>query len=313
MAGMKKNDEGTTRPQPGRTPWTLPKQRRSNAPMGFGFSSGEFARLCGTTKQTLFHYDQLGLLKPAVIEDNGYRAYSPQQFFVFDMINLMKQGGSSLKEIKSYLANYEPGAFLAILKDKQEELERESRKIEQLLNRMRRTMADTEYAVNALDRPPEVMELAEDHLLVCPATDNEQFAVDGWTDDARGALRDLVRRVSDHFAYCERHPEISRTPLGVIITHEDLRKGTNQVSWFFSRAGKQIDSPRMMIRPAGKYAARVFRGGAARRGQVLDELTGWIRQQGQQPAGDAYVYELVGHWATSSMDQAISQVLIGLA
>ena len=30
------------------------------------FSSGEFARLCGTTKETLRHYHNIGLLVPAI-------------------------------------------------------------------------------------------------------------------------------------------------------------------------------------------------------------------------------------------------------
>jgi len=278
------------------------------------FSTGEFARLCGTTKQTLFHYDQMGLLKPALIGDNGYRFYSPQQFFVFDMITLMKQGGSSLKEIKGYLASYEPGAFLEILKNKRERLEQEAAQIERLLSRLKRTAADTEYAMAALDRPPEVLELTEDFLLACPATDNEHSALDhpASSEAERRALGDLVRRVSDHFANCERHADISRTPLGTIIAHEDLIKGNNRVAWFFSRAGKRIDSPGLLIRPAGNFMVKVFRGGAVQRGLVLAELREWIADRGLTVVGDAYIYELVGHWAASSMDQAVSQVLIGL-
>ena len=31
------------------------------------YTSGEFARLCGTTKETLRHYDEVGILKPAEV------------------------------------------------------------------------------------------------------------------------------------------------------------------------------------------------------------------------------------------------------
>ncbi len=31
------------------------------------FTSGEFAKFCNTTKDTLFHYDDINLLKPAKI------------------------------------------------------------------------------------------------------------------------------------------------------------------------------------------------------------------------------------------------------
>lgn len=50
------------------------------------FTSGEFAKFCNTTKDTLFHYDDINLLKPAKIATNGYRYYSANQAFLFDMI-----------------------------------------------------------------------------------------------------------------------------------------------------------------------------------------------------------------------------------
>ncbi|KAA3384529.1 MerR family transcriptional regulator, partial [Akkermansia muciniphila] len=66
------------------------------------FTTGAFARLCGTTKETLFHYDAIGLLKPKEVRPNGYRAYAPEQFFDFDMVRMLRRAGSSLKEIKGY-------------------------------------------------------------------------------------------------------------------------------------------------------------------------------------------------------------------
>lgn len=52
------------------------------------FTSGEFAKFCNTTKDTLFHYDDINLLKPAKIAPNSYRYYSANQAFLFDMISL---------------------------------------------------------------------------------------------------------------------------------------------------------------------------------------------------------------------------------
>ena len=45
------------------------------------FSSGEFARLCGTTKETLRHYHNIGLLVPARTTENGYHYYASFQFY----------------------------------------------------------------------------------------------------------------------------------------------------------------------------------------------------------------------------------------
>ena len=35
------------------------------------FTTGEFAKLCNVRKDTLFYYDEIGLLKPEIIQDNA--------------------------------------------------------------------------------------------------------------------------------------------------------------------------------------------------------------------------------------------------
>ena len=47
-------------------------------------TTGEFAKICGVTKHTLFHYDDIGILKPEIVKANGYRYYAIKQFFTFE-------------------------------------------------------------------------------------------------------------------------------------------------------------------------------------------------------------------------------------
>ena len=35
-------------------------------------TTGEFAKICNVKKHTLFHYDDIGLLKPDYYDKNGY-------------------------------------------------------------------------------------------------------------------------------------------------------------------------------------------------------------------------------------------------
>lgn len=66
-------------------------------------TTGEFARLCGVSKHTLFHYDELGVFSPAVKAENGYRYYSMAQIDVFFVISTLKELDIPLREIKAYL------------------------------------------------------------------------------------------------------------------------------------------------------------------------------------------------------------------
>ena len=47
------------------------------------FTTGEFARILGVRKHTLFHYDEIGLFSPALKEENGYRYYFVWQMDMF--------------------------------------------------------------------------------------------------------------------------------------------------------------------------------------------------------------------------------------
>ena len=42
-------------------------------------TTGEFARIMRITKETLFHYDEIGVFQPELTQTNGYRYYSIYQ------------------------------------------------------------------------------------------------------------------------------------------------------------------------------------------------------------------------------------------
>ena len=45
--------------------------------------TGDFAKLCGTNKRTLIHYDEIGIFHPAYTDEKGDRYYSESQFDIF--------------------------------------------------------------------------------------------------------------------------------------------------------------------------------------------------------------------------------------
>ncbi len=67
------------------------------------YTTGQFAKLCETTKETLRHYDNIGVIKPVKKQDNGYKYYSSHQIFDWYIISVLKHAGCSLHEIGDYL------------------------------------------------------------------------------------------------------------------------------------------------------------------------------------------------------------------
>ena len=83
-------------------------------PNGY-LTTGEFARICGVNKQTLFHYDQIGILCPEIMGDNGYRYYSYLQLDTYNTIAMLKELDMPLSEIREFLNSRTPEAFLELL------------------------------------------------------------------------------------------------------------------------------------------------------------------------------------------------------
>lgn len=72
-------------------------------PQKYQLNTGDFATLAGVPKHVLIYYDDIGLFKPDYTADNGYRFYTPYQYFTFIVITFLKEMGMPLKEIKAYL------------------------------------------------------------------------------------------------------------------------------------------------------------------------------------------------------------------
>lgn len=68
------------------------------------YTVNEFAKICNTTVRTINHYEELGLLQPSRVLDNGYRLFSIHQVDILSSILLYKDYGFSLKQIKDLLS-----------------------------------------------------------------------------------------------------------------------------------------------------------------------------------------------------------------
>ena len=66
-------------------------------------TTGEFAKVVGVIKHTLFHYDKIGLFSPEVKLANDYRYYTVQQLDLFEVISILRELEMSLSDIKQYI------------------------------------------------------------------------------------------------------------------------------------------------------------------------------------------------------------------
>ena len=118
------------------------------------FTTGEFARILGVGKHTLFHYDEIGLFSPAIKEENGYRYYFVWQMDMFEVIRALQKLGMSLGEIKEYMENRSPERFMSMIDGKKRQIDEEIRRLKNMKRFILHEEESVRLAMNtALDEP----------------------------------------------------------------------------------------------------------------------------------------------------------------
>lgn len=96
-----------------------------------------FAKICGVSKHTLYHYEDVGILKPVFVSENNYRYYSYRQYDKLRFILALRELDISIEEIRNYInsSSDDLDIFLGA------NIEKIDAKIEQL-KRMKQFMED---------------------------------------------------------------------------------------------------------------------------------------------------------------------------
>ncbi len=66
---------------------------------------GELAQKASISKRTLYYYEQIGLLQPTLVSENGYRYYDEIAVLYLQKILLLKSIGYTLEQIKELFQN----------------------------------------------------------------------------------------------------------------------------------------------------------------------------------------------------------------
>ncbi|MEA5077482.1 MAG: MerR family transcriptional regulator, partial [Anaerolineaceae bacterium] len=74
----------------------------------------DLARLAGITPRTLHYYDEIGLLKPSQVGDNGYRYYGEESLLRLQQILLYRQLELPLEEIRKLMGRRDFDILIAL-------------------------------------------------------------------------------------------------------------------------------------------------------------------------------------------------------
>ena len=267
--------------------------------------TGDFARLCGTNKRTLIHYDEIGLFKPAYTDDRGYRYYSESQFDVFFTINCLSKLGMPLKEIGAFLNHRNPQALKKLLLEQREEVLKEEERI-----RKTRQVIETKLALVSLQEKLESNQ----------AGSSTEHIFQEYTPEEYMILRDplntndhvaIIHTLCSHIGYCNKNNLNAGHPYGAMLDVSELRQGhLDTYAYFFT---KVIDRPEdfpFHIKPAGTYAVAYLKGDYYDSEETYRKLFQWIDENGFRTGQYSYKEAIIDELAADSSEEYLTKISV---
>lgn len=264
------------------------------------FSVGEFAKLFNLSKQTLFYYERNKIFQPAFIDQNGYRYYALEQYFVFEIIATLRKLGLPLQKIAAYVKRRDIDALQRIFAEKQKECDRQI----EIATRNRRNLQVK------IDRLEQVKKIRVDKITLENAPE-EYLIVDKFLHlDA--SMKEKIKLVARHNFPFSTSQVLNEYLMGYILDRQDvLRQDFSNISRLFTKVSHPEEYRNVAVKPAGLYAT-IFtpKGYHVNYKKALKKLFDFIELNRLQVVGHAYITQLRNYWSTDNPDGYITQIAI---
>ncbi len=103
------------------------------------FTVKQLSKLAGITPRTLHYYDQIGLLKPTLLGENGYRYYGDESLLRLQQILIYRELDLPLEEIKKILDRRDFDV-LSALEGHREQLQERIQRLEKVISTVNQTI-----------------------------------------------------------------------------------------------------------------------------------------------------------------------------
>lgn len=264
---------------------------------------GTLASHFGISKQTLIHYDRIGLLKPSATAGNGYRYYTFEDIDKLDVIVSLKDTGLSLDAIQEYQKKPSIEDSIILLKQQTTLLEEHIKHLERTKNKITNKVVELEY-LNSFDwySGVKVIEKKERYVLKEAIDTNSENEF-----EVAFAIKDLNTFVSGNSNYAHYSHSIE----GVTVNHKEFNNDNyadlNSTFIFIKNySGHEKES----ILSAGIYVCILHYGLYEKTHESYAPLIDFINKNHYKIIGDSVEIPLITAWAAKVEKDYVTEIQI---
>ena len=257
---------------------------------------GEFSKLSRISIRMLRHYDDIGLLKPAEIDDfTGYRYYHEEQLLTIGRIISLKDMGFALADIIKILDNYDDKEKMdAFLSERQKELSKLSKETEYKLMLLetarKRLRKEQKMSFDVTVKTIPERYAATVHMVV-PHYEDEGMA---W--NMMGECKEPLIPADPCYAIAE-------------FLDDEFKEENVEIVVSMAVKGKYQDTEHVKFKtlPAVKVASCIIKGNYDQMGEAYATVASWIKANGHKMNGPMFNIYHVSPAQTKNPEEYVTE------
>ncbi len=264
------------------------------------FRIGDVAKLFGLSAGTLRHYEAIGLVKPEYTDpQSGYRYYSTRQFEALNTVRYLRALGMPLDEIADFVRNRDIGSIEDKLRaqktaviERERELRRIERKIDNRLRQLRDAQSALLDAVTLISVPPCRLVSVDGTLKVRGSLDLET------------SIRELERAQAEAVVF------LGKVGVGIAPAHLASGRFDRYDSVFLVLDEEDRFDGEVMSVPAALCACIRFQGSHGEAPVQYEKLLAYIRAHDLEIAGFSREITLIDYGLTNDPAKFVTEISI---
>jgi len=236
-------------------------------------SISDFAEFSRTTRDTLLHYDRIGLLSPVLRGENNYRYYSSSQLAIVNVIRTFQQLGMSLDDIRALRDRRTPELANMVFERQIDEIDT---KIKEWVS-ARKLLLTLKKAINSVSS-------IDERAITAKFLPAEAIVL--------GDINDYSRDRTDYDALLSFYNDISikypdldlNYPVWATFSQDKMK----QKNWHHPDRYYFYNPEGYDRRPAAMYVIGYKRGGYGPNDVLYERLYEFIEKHNYEICGDAY-------------------------
>lgn len=262
------------------------------------FTIGQFADIHGINKKTLMWYDEIGLFKPAVVHENGYRYYSHFQSSTLEAILMLRRLDVPIQKIQDFLANRSAESLKTLLLEQTADLKQQIAQLNAIQKTLRSQIQEIDEWGQIVFHEYQIVEKEQEYLILLHTAKNV-----AWEQDVK-TLVDEVRR--------RQLGNLYDASYGAMMPVSSLYAGDlNDYRAVFLTVQSPKQKNGLHPKLAGRYLQVYHRGDIDHMADAYQQILDYAKKKNLSLCG--YAYETVLNEITvRSSDEYITRIEIQL-